>query len=337
MGGVKMPLVTVITPSYNHRSFLRDRIASICGQTLSDFEWIILDDASTDGSQELLLEASGEDSRIRLLLHDRNAGLVETMREAAEIARGSFIYRAESDDYCEPYFLEQLVNAIESGSNVGFSFCRTLSLDQSGSYWGGLGQPRENRIFKGSDLFERLLRNNFVCGGSVVIRRELFEAVGGFGVEPFRRACDWHLSLRLNLRCDAAYVAAPLAYHRIHDQNFDSSARATADVESLTLETYGIVDDVLRRSTLPLHLQERLRRRSFFVISATKTVDEYRELQRAGLRSAATSLKECAAHYAPYIKNNFAWALVRVIGSVRRRAINTARHLTRTFWRNQRR
>lgn len=63
------PIASVVTPSYNHAQFLPLRVASILNQTLEDFEWIIIDDCSTDGSQEVLRELVGHDPRVTLLLH----------------------------------------------------------------------------------------------------------------------------------------------------------------------------------------------------------------------------------------------------------------------------
>jgi len=239
-----MPKVSVITPSYNHARFLPERVASIFGQTFKDFEWIIIDDCSTDGSQEVLLRLVNEDPRVTLLFHDQNAGMAKTTREAIEASSGKYVYRAESDDVCHPDFLERMVQVLDAHPQVGFAYCRGLHMDEEGNLWGGLHQGKEDSIYKGTEFFSSLAMGNFIPGPNIVFTRQAHDLVGGFGLGPFQVGCDWHFSLRLCLQFDVAYVTEPLGYHRTHSSNLSGALGRTFNLDMLFNESYGLLMDI---------------------------------------------------------------------------------------------
>lgn len=110
MSGGEWPLVSIIVPCYNHAPFLAQRMESIFAQTYPCYEVILLDDASTDGSAELLASYA-HDSRVsHWIANERNSGSAfRQWRRGAEQAKGELMWIAESDDYCLPGFLESLV------------------------------------------------------------------------------------------------------------------------------------------------------------------------------------------------------------------------------------
>src|SRR5262245_50376289 len=106
-----MPKVTVITPNYNHARYLPQRLDSILAQTFADFELIILDDASTDNSREVIQAYAARDPRITAIVNPVNNG--STFKQwnlGLGRARGEYVWFAESDDYAEPTLLEALVD-----------------------------------------------------------------------------------------------------------------------------------------------------------------------------------------------------------------------------------
>ena len=102
-----MPLVTIILNSYNQREYLREAVESALAQTLTDFELLIIDNGSTDGSHELL--RSFDDPRIRLVLNTTNVAVSRRFNEAVALARGEYICFLYSDDYFLPHKLEHQV------------------------------------------------------------------------------------------------------------------------------------------------------------------------------------------------------------------------------------
>jgi glycosyltransferase involved in cell wall biosynthesis len=240
-----VPKVSVVTPSYNHARFLPDRINSILEQTFQDFEWIIIDDCSTDGSQDVLRKLAGHDPRVTLLFHTQNMGMAATTREAIGLSSGEYIYRAESDDACDIRFLERMVQVLDAHPQVGLAYCRALHMDENGYLWGGLRQPKEDFVLKGTDFFLKLVLGRYsVSGPSMIFRREAHDRVGGFGVGPFIVSCDYHFVLRICLYYDIAYVSDPLAYHRLHGTNLSVVAKQAFDLDEVFRESYGILADI---------------------------------------------------------------------------------------------
>ena len=114
-----MPKVTVITPNYNHARYLPRRLDSILNQTYQDFELIILDNASTDNSREVIESYAG-DPGVKTIFNERNNG--STFKQwdlGLSHAHGDYIWFAESDDYAEPTILETLVDRLDRHPNVG--------------------------------------------------------------------------------------------------------------------------------------------------------------------------------------------------------------------------
>ena len=125
MEQAKAPLVSVIVPNYRHAAFLPERLASILGQTVTDLEVILLDDASGDGSAEILRACAAQDGRVsHVVVNTTNSGgPFRQWRRGVDLARGTWIWIAESDDGCAPDLLERALefntaqgNALETGA-----------------------------------------------------------------------------------------------------------------------------------------------------------------------------------------------------------------------------
>jgi glycosyltransferase involved in cell wall biosynthesis len=236
-----VPKVSIVTPSYNHGRFLAARFASIQSQTYQDFEWIIIDDCSSDGSQEQLSRLVESEPRARLLIHDRNQGMASTVNEAIRLSSGAYVYRAESDDFCRPALLERLVAVLDEHRQVGLVHGRTLNLDSRGRAWPEIGRTGHDQVLSGDQAFAAFALANTVAGPTTMMRREALDGAGGFAIDPCRIACDWHFVLRVCMLYDIGYVAEPLAFHRLHERNFSLAA------EPLLWERYAIIDDVFGR------------------------------------------------------------------------------------------
>jgi len=125
-----IPAVSVIVPNYNHSRYLRRRIGSILAQTYQDFELILLDDCSTDHSREIL-ESYAEDSRVKVAFNSTNSGCVfKQWNKGVRMARGRYIWIAESDDYSDPRFLSRLVSILEKCSDVTFAYCASCRVGE---------------------------------------------------------------------------------------------------------------------------------------------------------------------------------------------------------------
>lgn len=121
------PPITVIVPNYNHARFLPRRIDSILNQTVSDIEVILLDDCSSDESRDVLNAYAERDSRVRTCFNEVNSG--STFKQwglVIGIARGAYVWIAESDDWAEPELLARLAGVLDRDPDAAIAFCDSV-------------------------------------------------------------------------------------------------------------------------------------------------------------------------------------------------------------------
>lgn len=219
--------VTVAIPNYNHAAYLPERIESVLGQTLDDFNVLILDDASTDHSLEVIRRYLGP--RVSLDARARNSGTTFAQwARAFSQAEGEYVWIAESDDAAEPEFLARLAAVLDANPRVAYAYCQARLIDPESRPF-GWALSRENPdgtpsayasdfIRPGEDELRVCLRyqsSPVPNASSVLFRRSLVMQVGGPDAS-YRLCGDLHLYARLLARGDVAYVAAPLNRYRHH-------------------------------------------------------------------------------------------------------------------------
>lgn len=132
---MRMPLVTVIIPNYNHARYLRQRIDSVLHQTYTSFEVIILDDCSTDNSKDIILSYKDNPLISNIVLNSQNSGSTfKQWNKGFELAKGDYIWIAESDDYCDLNLLELLVVQIQKYSLSSIVYTSSHLVDAEGHY-----------------------------------------------------------------------------------------------------------------------------------------------------------------------------------------------------------
>ena len=242
-----MPLVSVIIPNYNHAAFLRQRLDSVARQTYQDFEIIVLDDASTDGSRQIL-EAFAGQSRVSLHCNDTNSGSTfKQWNKGVKLARGKYVWIAESDDFADSRFLERLVPVLEEYPRVVLVKCRSQKVDEQGRDIPGAVEDPATRDWKASFIVDgredcrlQLQHGSSIANASAVLfRRQTYLDIGGAD-ESFRMCGDWLLWGRMMMTGDFAYRAEPLNYYRYHGGSVRSACQTNGirDVEDLHVYRY---------------------------------------------------------------------------------------------------
>jgi glycosyltransferase involved in cell wall biosynthesis len=200
-----MPKVSVVIPTCNRVSLLRRAIASVIGQTFQDFEIIVADDASADGTAEMIRGLS--DARIKHFRHDENRGVAVARNTAIAHARGEYIAFLDDDDEWLPQKLHRQVELMERlGDTIGAICCGNYEVDTSTNRI-----IAEMKPFLRGHVFEKLFtRGLFNRTSTVVVRAKCFERVGVFD-PSFQYGEDFDMWLRLAQEYDFDYVAAPLA------------------------------------------------------------------------------------------------------------------------------
>lgn len=237
-----MPKVSIVVPNYNHARFLRQRIDTILSQTFQDFELILLDDCSTDDSRAVLSSYASNPHVQAIEFNEQNSGTTyKQWNKGVRLARGEYVWLAESDDYSDPRFLERMVAVLDANSKAQFVFCRSYSTTEDGRP-DGFGDSRflgadqdcwsVDYCRDGREVCRRyMIRSNILPNASsVLFRKSAYERIGGAD-ESMRLNGDWKLWASLMMQGDVAYVSEPLNYYRFHN----SAVRYTLDLSKTVI------------------------------------------------------------------------------------------------------
>lgn len=241
--------ISIVFTSYNHKDFLKEALDSLLRQTFADFELLIIDDCSTDGSQEVLRKYEAQDERIRLFVNHKNSGsYVYSTNQGASYATAPYVVFAQCDDYAEPTQLQQLYDAITSNQEVGVVFSASKMVDKRGDVLNEDYNVREKAFKKlcavdvriSKKQMERFLLDSCVIPNlsAAMIRRDLFEKQGGLSDRYFVLA-DWDFWLKTSQECDFYYLREPLNNFRQHDTTIRASVKLKRQIEEVFLMYFG--------------------------------------------------------------------------------------------------
>lgn len=229
-------LVSVIVPNYNHAQYLDIRLKSILAQTYTDFEIIILDDNSIDNSKEIIKRYEKDVHISHIICNKTNSGspFIQWNR-GFQYAKGDLIWIAESDDCCEPTFLENVVAEFERNSNLSFAFSRSIKIDENGNK-GNILQPMfasDVRLNGKEFNMKFLIWGNKVWNASSVVFRKSNALTVNKQYMDFRGAGDWLFWIEMAEKGDVAVISEPLNYYRIYSKNTTNFMRMNGmeDVE----------------------------------------------------------------------------------------------------------
>lgn len=222
------PLVSVIVPNYCHEPYLRERIDSILGQTFRDFELILLDDCSTDGSREVLESYRSHPQVSHIVFNEANSG--STFRQwqrGFDLARGRYIWIAESDDVAEPAFLEKCTAALESDPQCTLAYSNSItigsdSLPLPGRLHNRKPFRKEGRRF----VIEKMFTGNAVYNASMAVFRKSALAAVTEDYSQYRYCGDCLFWSQIALAGRVAYIPEPLNRFRQHGVKVSPKAEA---------------------------------------------------------------------------------------------------------------
>jgi glycosyltransferase involved in cell wall biosynthesis len=206
-----MSRITVCLPTYNRAPLLKKCLASILNQTARDFEVIVADNCSTDGTADVVRSLA--DPRVRYHRHESNIGPFANMNWLIEQARGDYICIVHDDDVYGPEFLQRERELLDRHPNVGMVHCAVHEVDADGTPRQVVRAYPTTRVLRGRDEFVRYLQGHNVCCSSVMARRELYR---DNPFDPRFLSADFLMWMKFALRADVAYVAEPLLDMRVH-------------------------------------------------------------------------------------------------------------------------
>lgn len=205
------PSVTVVIPAFNRVGSIRAAVESVLTQSYADFELLVIDDGSSDGTMSALAELS--DPRLRLLANPRNMGPSAARNTGIRAARGDWVAFQDSDDEWLPDKLEkQLARIAETGPRCIAAYCGMLiGTPKDGSLGAGGVRyyPDASLGVREGDLLEPLLRRSLISTQTLIARRDALLKIGGFD-ENLPALEDWDCALQLARLGTFAFVDEPL-------------------------------------------------------------------------------------------------------------------------------
>lgn len=253
-----MPKVSIVLPNYNYARYLDERIQSLLNQTYKDFELIILDDASTDNSVEVIQKYIS-DPRVKTQFYTENSGLpYKRWNDGADLAQGEYLLFAGADDSCEPMLIEKLVEKLDHHPSVGLALSQSWEIDSDGNiicsciswtswtnaFYDGKERWESDFVDQGKNELKYLFLASTIPNAScVLMRRDIFIKAGKFD-KKLILAADLMLYVKMLMISDIAFISETLNYFRTHPQTVRSQSLNTRlDIEEICLVKKFILDN----------------------------------------------------------------------------------------------
>lgn len=185
------PTISIISGIFNCADTLGEAIDSILAQTVTDWEWILCDDASSDSTYKIAQEyADRYPGKFVLLKNEQNMGLNYTLNRCLEHAKGKYIARMDGDDVCSPERFAVELEALETNPDIAIVSTDMEFFDETGT-WGRISHPEypQNKDFLAGSPF---------CHAPCMVRKDAYDAVGGYSVDKkLLRVEDYHLWVKM--------------------------------------------------------------------------------------------------------------------------------------------
>lgn len=201
--------VTICIPTHNRAAMLEKTLLHVLAQTYKDFQVVVVDDASTDGTEQVVRGLG--DSRVKYFKNRVNLGLVKNFNECLKHATADYFVLHPDDDYMKPHALETLLGAMKRNAGLGYVFAGCDIVDETGKLLKRQMQYAESGVFSARDRLSKHLLGNDVYLCSALFSRKAVEEAGGF--ENFWHVMDWCLELNISMSgYPVGFVAEPLGY-----------------------------------------------------------------------------------------------------------------------------
>lgn len=201
------PKVSVIMSVFNATPFLAESVSSILNQTYKNFEFIIINDGSTDKTSEILSRFS--DPRLKII-HQNNRGFTKSINYCLRLAKGKYIARMDADDISLPERLSRQISFLDSHPDIALCGTYAIAINESGQEIGRYTYPPVNH----SDILRLLFRHNPFIHPSVMFRKKVIDQIGPYN-EKFPVAQDYELWSRLAPQFKTANLPEFLLRYRI--------------------------------------------------------------------------------------------------------------------------
>lgn len=235
------PIVSVLMSVYNDEKYVSMAIESILNQSFKDFEFIIINDGSTDKTMKILKEYEGKDSRI-VLIDQENKGLTKSLNIGIKKAKGKYIARMDSDDISHPLRLQNQLEFLENNQEYGFVGTNVEKIDANGNHIEYNTTKHTNE-----EIQKTLCTRNCFAHGSVMINKELVGKILQYD-EEFKYAQDYRLWAKIAKEFKVVNLQEPLYKLRLHENSISKEKieqqSIYAGIVAYEFENDVIVDDL---------------------------------------------------------------------------------------------
>jgi len=230
---MSVPAISVVMPVYDGEKYLQQAIDSILHQTFDDFEFIIVDDASTDGTANIL--GNYDDKRIIKLRNSKNVGVASSLNYGIKLAKGEFVARMDADDISLPKRLETQYEYLRANKNVAVlgSACELIYAN---------GKRTSSKWIPVVDIYLlkwKLLFKNNVIHPTVMFRRDLIESLGSYSSE-FSHNEDYFLWVRVSSKFNIVNLKDILLYYRVHGNSVSNIEKVAQHAASISVSQYAM-------------------------------------------------------------------------------------------------
>jgi glycosyltransferase involved in cell wall biosynthesis len=220
------PLISIVTPSFNSVGTIRDTIESVLAQNYKNWEHIIVDGGSTDGTVDIL-----RSYKHLLWSSEKDEGHYHAMNKGIQRAKGDAIIILNADDYFRPGALQQAVDAFSTHSDWDAVFGDVVFVDDE-------GRKIYQRQEAAYDFGVLLYGLDYICHQALFVRKKVYEKIGGYRHKDFRNSADYEFKLRLgHSGCRVGHVPALLVNYRYHGHGQSADMRI---IRNMKLETVNI-------------------------------------------------------------------------------------------------
>lgn len=243
----ELPLVSVLVPVYNHEKFIGVTIESVLSQTYKNWELLIVDDCSTDGSWEIIQKYAGKDSRIKAFRNNENKGLIPNWKFLIDNSKGEYLAFLEGDDFFYENNLKKKIEVFEKYSDLGMVYCNFNLINEEGDilikdhYHKHRIKTFKNRSVDPREFLSSKI--NFLSTYSQIMIKKGTLDISGHPRSFDESAkvflpSDWDFSFRIATRSNIFFINETILNYRKHEGNNAANTPLVSQQLSLILDDY---------------------------------------------------------------------------------------------------
>jgi glycosyltransferase involved in cell wall biosynthesis len=248
-----LPRLSVVLPNYNHACYLPACLDALLSQSIPPFELIVIDDASTDQSLEIIQEYGRRHANVRVVRNEQNRGVIYGMNRGTELAQGDYLYFPAADDRVAPGLFEKSLRLLAEHPQAGL--CSTISEwheVSTGLKWQMAAGMADGPRYLSPVELVRLGRRDklLIVSHSAIMRKEALVEAGGF-IPELRWHCDWFVTYVTGFRYGICHVPEPLSLVNLHETSYYGSGHRRAQHRAVLLKLLALLHSKNCADVLP--------------------------------------------------------------------------------------